>query len=112
MYLNILNYLMLLLIFFLPSNLPSMEKNQMKNDEIIRQILDEKSLISLNNLKHINKEKGNKLQDILIQHFQMVRRLISYEEYCKIVQEIEKNTKTSEIKIKRRSNMYDLEEIE
>ncbi|EOB12109.1 cell apoptosis-related protein [Nosema bombycis CQ1] len=89
-----------------------MEKNQMKNDEIIRQILDEKSLISLNNLKHINKEKGNKLQDILIQHFQMVRRLISYEEYCKIVEEIEKNTKTSEIKIKRRSNMYDLEEIE
>lgn len=89
-----------------------MEKNQTKNDEIIRQILDEKSLISLNNLKHINKEKGNKLQDILIQHFQMVRRLISYEEYCKIVEEIEKNTKTSEIKIKRRSNMYDLEEIE
>jgi DNA-binding TFAR19-related protein (PDSD5 family) len=89
-----------------------MEKNQTKNDEIIRQILDEKSLVSLNNLKHINKEKGNKLQDILIQHFQMVRRLISYEEYCKIVEEIEKNTKTSEIKIKRRSNMYDLEEIE
>lgn len=32
-----------------------------KNDEMIRQILDDKSLASLNNLKHINKDKSVKI---------------------------------------------------
>lgn len=83
-----------------------------KNDEIIRQILDEKSLVSLNNLKHINKEKGTKLQDLLLQYFQKVYRVITYEEYCKIVDDLEKDNKVSEIKIKRKNNLFDLAEIE
>lgn len=82
------------------------------NDEIIRQILDDKSLLSLNNLKHINKDKGKLLQDLLIQHFHSTRNRISYNEYLCIVNKLEDKNKKNEIQFKRRNNCFDLSDEE
>lgn len=82
------------------------------NDEIIRQILDDKSLVSLYNLKHINKEKSQLLQDLIIQHFHSTRNRISYEEYLCIVNKLEDKSKKSEIHYKRRNNCFDLSDEE
>lgn len=82
-----------------------------KHDEIIRQILDDKSLASLNNLKHINKDKSIKLQDMIIQYFNSVHKRVSYSEYLDIVNKLEEASK-SEIRFKRKNDMFDLSDIE
>jgi DNA-binding TFAR19-related protein (PDSD5 family) len=82
-----------------------------KDDEMIRQILDEKSLASLNNLKHINKYKSAKLQDMIIQYFNRVHKRVSYLEYLDIVNKLEEASR-SEIRFKRKNDMFDLSDIE
>ncbi|WUR02318.1 uncharacterized protein VNE69_01256 [Vairimorpha necatrix] len=83
-----------------------------KNEEIIRQILDDKSFSSLSNLKHLNKEKYTKLQDMILQYFNTERRRLSYNEYLIIVNKLEELTSTTEIRFKRKNTMFDLSDIE
>lgn len=83
-----------------------------KNDEIIRQILDDNSLRSLNNLKHINKVKGYKLQEMLLSYFSSVNRKIYFEEYLQILDKMEEKSRNNEIRFKRKNNLFDLDEIE
>ncbi|KAG5859043.1 hypothetical protein KMI_09g14710 [Encephalitozoon hellem] len=80
-------------------------------DELIRKILDEKSLEALSTLKHINKEKGEALQSALMQHFYATRRLISYSEYVEIAKKIEEKNSKPTVNFKRRGNFFELDDI-
>ncbi|AFN84106.1 Pdcd5 programmed cell death 5-like protein [Encephalitozoon romaleae SJ-2008] len=82
-----------------------------QSDELIRKILDEKSLEALGTLKHINKEKGEALQNALVQHFYVTRKLISYNEYIEIARKTEEKNSKPCVNFKRRGNFFELDDI-
>ncbi|ADM12624.1 Pdcd5 programmed cell death 5-like protein [Encephalitozoon intestinalis ATCC 50506] len=82
-----------------------------QSDELIRRVLDERSLEALSTLKHINKEKGEMLQSALAQHFYSVRRPISYSEYIEIAKKIEEKNSKPSVNFRRRGNFFELDDI-
>ncbi|EEQ82399.1 hypothetical protein NCER_100884 [Vairimorpha ceranae BRL01] len=86
--------------------------NENKNDEILRQILDDRSYSSFGNLKHLNKDKFLKLQDMILEYYNTEHKRISYCEYLNIINKLEELTYKSEIRFKRKNDMFDLSDIE
>ncbi|CAD26046.2 similarity to CELL APOPTOSIS-RELATED GENE TFAR19 [Encephalitozoon cuniculi GB-M1] len=82
-----------------------------QSDELIRRILDERSLEALCTLKHINKEKGEGLQNMLVQHFYATRRPIVYDEYIEIAKKMEEKSSSPVVNFKRRGSFFDLDDI-
>lgn len=84
---------------------------EQSHDELIRRILDMRSLDALNSLKHINKDRGVVLQRALIQHFYATRRPISHEEYIQIVDGMEKHSDKPTVDFKRRGSFFELDDV-
>lgn len=81
------------------------------SDELIRRVLDERSLEALCTLKHINKEKGGALQNALVQHFHATRRPISYEEYVSVAKRMDDASSRPTVNFRRRGSFLDLDDI-
>lgn len=80
-------------------------------DEMVRKILDTRSLDALNSLKHINRDKGEALQRTLIQHFYSARRPLTHEEYIQIADRMEEQSAKPSVSFRRRGSFLELDDV-
>ena len=79
-----------------------------EQDSLLRKICDKQVLDAVCLLKSVNKEKGQIIENKLIQFYNKNRTLVDFQEYLKLIKDID--LKTS-IVFQRKKDCYDLDEI-
>lgn len=83
----------------------------MSNEDLLSRILSRDSFDRLNRIKILNKNEGEKLEDLLMKKFNLTRRAMTDDEFIQVLNENEKQKEKIEIVYKRRNKKDDLEDI-
>ncbi|KAI4291449.1 hypothetical protein PAPHI01_0723 [Pancytospora philotis] len=77
--------------------------------ELLHQICDRETLEAIDRLKLVNEAKCAAVKDMVVKHYNTARRPVDYQAYMKIIEGIDKQ---ADVQIRRRNNLYDLEDID
>ncbi|KCZ79391.1 hypothetical protein H312_03216 [Anncaliia algerae PRA339] len=83
----------------------------MKNEDLLSRILSKNAFDRLNRIKSLNSKEGDKIETLLINKFNMNRRIITDDEFIEILNENEKQKEKMQVIFKRRNRDDDLEDI-
>lgn len=80
-----------------------------KKNEFVRQICDKSTYEAIDMLSIVNKGKADLVKNHILKQFEQTRAIITFEQYKKLIAGL--NTESS-ISFKRKTNLYELEDID
>lgn len=83
-----------------------------QNEQLIRMILEPKSIERLDRIRISNKQKAESIEKEILERFHRLRARISDEQFVEIIQSLDRNKAKTQIFYQRKRNDADLEEIE
>ncbi|KCZ74487.1 hypothetical protein H311_04548 [Anncaliia algerae PRA109] len=83
----------------------------MKNEDLLSRILSKNAFDRLSRIKSLNSKEGDKIESLLINKFNMNRRIITDDEFIEILNENEKQKEKMQVIFKRKNRDDDLEDI-
>lgn len=83
-----------------------------QNEQLIRMILEPKSMERLDRIRISNKEKAEKIEQQVLETFQASRTRVNDHQFVELVQSIDRQKAKTQVVYQRRRNDADLGDIE
>ena len=96
-------------IFSPPVSMANAGPSEEQERELLFRICDKRTLEALNTLKIVSPSKEKHAKGLVVASFERTKQMIDYETYKRLIANL--NTEAS-ISIQRKTNMFDLDEID